>query len=379
MRILKLQFLIFVLISGSSYAQNARFSQLGTSTQMLNPALTGRFDGQARLGALFSYQDSRLATTLHQNVFLEYKFGKYRSSGDEDYNYVTKDNAGANISAEARDKIAAGNKPAGYWAAGLNYYHYGYKENPLAGSFYSVSLARHFYPKRNKYWGVGVQGTYAMGKLDEKRGIIHDREISGDGFVYPQGTPTGTRTGEKNYVDFNVGGYYGMVTEPVAFEIGGSMGHLFYPKSDIFDKDNEKKQRHRVTAHSMLRLKFNDKWGIVQKNYYWQEGLYLRSRAFNKDSVHITDFWAGVEFYKTDPTKKVNFSFGLYTRSFRTVMPYANLYLGKVVNLRASYEAPLNVNKFTAYTAKRAELAMILTYKKNTNPGTELYKKVNFW
>lgn len=378
MRILKFQFLIFVLMSLGATAQNARFSQLGTSSQMFNPSLTGRFDGQARLGALFSYQDSRLATTLHQNVFLEYKFGKYRSAGDEDYNYVTKNNAGENVTAEARDKITMSNKKAGYWAAGLNYYHYGYKDMPLSGSFYSATIARHFYPRRNKYWGLGIQGTYADGKLDETKGLKYDREISGDGFVYPQNTPS-NRKGNKSYADFSFGGYYGMVTEPVAFEIGGSLAHLFYPEADIFDNDSEKKLRHRVTAHSMLRLKLNEKWGIVQKNYYWQEGLYLRSRDFNKDSMHITDFWAGAEFYKTNPQSNVNLSFGLYTRSFRTVMPYINLYLGKVVNLRGSYETPLNLNKFTAYTAKRAEIAMILTYRKNTNPGTELYRKVNFW
>ena len=60
-------------------------------------------------------------------------------------------------------------------------------------------------------------------------------------------------------------------------------------------------------------------------------------------------------------------------------MPYANLFLGKVVNIRASYEQPLNFGKFNAYTAQRLELALILSYKKNTNPGTEFYRKVNFW
>ncbi|RYG53363.1 MAG: type IX secretion system membrane protein PorP/SprF [Chitinophagaceae bacterium] len=244
--------------------------------------------------------------------------------------------------------------------------------------FISASLARHFYPRRNKYWGLGGQVTYAMGEVDETKGKEYDREITGDGFAYPQG-PITNRIGDKNYIDANIGGYYGMVTEPVAFEIGGAMYHMFYPQDDVFDRDDEKKLRHRVTAHSMLRLKFNERWGIVQKNYYWQEGMYLRSKAFNADSMHITDFWAGVEFYKTNPLKNTNLNFGLYTRSFRTVMPYLNMYLGKAVNLRASYEHPLNFKKYTAYTAKRAEVAMIFSFKRNTNPGTEFYRKVNFW
>lgn len=372
MRISKLQVVIFLLLAEVAVAQNARFSQLGTSTQMFNPSLTGRFDGQARFGALYSIQESDFATTHHQNAFLEYKFGKYRASGD--YGYVNK-NTGTE-----KDKITDpnANGGAGYWAAGLNYYRYGHSDMPVTAQFYSASLARHFYPRRNKYWGIGGQVTYATGKLDENDGTKYDREISGGGFSYPFGT-VGSRVGETNYIDANIGAYYGMVTEPVAFEIGGAMYHLFYPKNDILDVDGEKKLRHRVTAHSMLRLRLNNKWGIVQKNYYWQEGMYLRSTRFNADSMHISDFWAGIEFYKTQPESNVNLSFGLYTRSFRTVMPYANLYLGKVVNLRASYEQPLNFGKFDAYTAQRLEVALLLTYKRNSMPGTEFYRKVNFW
>lgn len=377
MRILKLQIVIFMmLIAVGAVAQNARFSQLGTSTQMLNPSLTGRFDGKARLGALYSIQESDIVTTHHQNAFIEYKFGKYRSSGDEKYHYVSKSEN--TKQAEAKDKITEPKTASGYWAAGLNYYRYGHNDIPLTGQFFSASIARHFYPKRNKYWGIGAQVTYAQGNLDENDGMKYDREISGGGFSYPFGIP-GEREGKKTYTDFNIGAYYGMVTEPVAFEIGGAMYHLFYPKNDILDVDGEKKLRHRVTAHSMLRLRLNNKWGIVQKNFYWQEGMYLRSRSFNADSMHIDDFWAGIEFYKTQPETNVNFSFGVYTRSFHTVMPYANLYLGKVVNLRASYEHPLNFGKYKAYTAKRLEVALLLSYKRNTNPGSEFYRKVNFW
>ena len=36
----------------------------------------------------------------------------------------------------------------------------------------------------------------------------------------------------------------------------------------------------------MLRLRVNDKWALLQKNLYWQEGLYYRSKSF-KDSLNI--------------------------------------------------------------------------------------------
>jgi hypothetical protein len=156
------------------------------------------------------------------------------------------------------------------------------------------------------------------------------------------------------------------------------MYHLFYPEIDIYDKDDESQLRHRVTAFSVLRIKLNQKWGLIQKNIYWQEGLYYRSRSF-RDSLNIVSFWTGVEFIRTQPKTPYNFNFGLYTRSFRTVMPYVNINLGKMVNVRYSYEFPLNSSKFTAYTAKRHEAALIFYYQRNTAPGVRFYKKTNFW
>lgn len=374
----KLLLVIFLLISEFVAAQNARFSQIGTAPIQMNPSLTGRFDGKARLSALYSFQESKITQMQHQNVSLDIKFGKYRSSGDEE---LPKPNSTDILNGkpvkEAKDEVNKKKAIMGYWAVGLNYYHYGDKNAPIKADFFSASLARHFYNKRNKFFGFGIQATYAQGDLDEKRGTLYDKEISGGTFRIPRGAASG-RVSSKNYVDFNGGAYYGMVTDAVMFEIGGAMYHLFYPNIDILDKDSESKLRHRVTAHSVLRLKLNDKWGLVQKNIYWQEGLYYRSKSFG-DSLEIVSFWTGVELYKTNPATNTNLNFGLYTRSFRTVMPYLNMNIGKVANLRYTYEHPFNSSKYSAYTAKRHEVALILSYKRYTTPGTKFYKKVNFW
>jgi hypothetical protein len=384
----KLLIVIFLFVSEFVVAQNARFSQLGSAPIQFNASLTGRFDGKARLGGLYSWQSTNKANMQHQNISFDIKFGRYKSSGDE----PRPDPSSAVLNAtkpakEAKDEIqkAKGNKAKsnnanrnkGYWGVGLNYYHYGDDKSPLSASFYSASLARHFYNKRNKFFGFGVQATWAEGKLDERKGLNYDREISGGTFRYPNGTPS-NRVSSKSYLDFNVGAYYGMVTESVMFELGGAMNHLFYPEIDILDKDTESQLRHRVTAHSVLRVRFNDKWGLIQKNMYWQEGLYYRSKSFG-DSLEIVSFWTGVEMYKTNPKSNINVNFGLYTRSFRTVMPYLNINLGYIANLRYSYEHPFNSKKFNAYSAKRNEVALILTMGRYTSPGTNFYKKANFW
>lgn len=378
MKIQKLLFVIFSLfMTEMASAQNPRLSQLINAPMLVNPALTGRFDGQARLGGIYSDQRSDFASMPHLHVFSDIKLGKYRSSGDEPV--VMENEKSSTKTKEAKDEITKprASQGKGYWGLGLSYYQYGDNKSPLKASFISGSIARHFYYKRDRYFGIGGQWTYAQGNLDERRGTKYDKEISGGTFRYPQGIPN-NRVSKKDYVDFNIGAYYGKSTEAVAFELGLAMYHMFYPKNDILDKDDETKLRHRVSAHSMLRLRLNDKWGFVQKNIYWQEGLYYRSKTFN-DSLNKVDFWSGVELYKVNPRTNFNVNFGFYTRSFRTLMPLLNINLGRFANVRYTYEQPINTKKFNAYNAKRSEISLILTHKRQTTPGTRFYRKSNFW
>jgi hypothetical protein len=384
----KILIVVLFLISFSVNGQNARFSQIWSAPIQFNPALTGRFDGRVRASALSSWQnaiaqDSFVSKSTvymnHQNVSVDVKLGKYRSSGDENPQNETIQETEQDIK---KDKSVKNKKVTGYWGAGFNYYAYDGQNSPIKANFYSLSLARHFYTKSNRIFGFGVQFTNANGVLDESKGKAFNKEITGGAFRYPYkyGNAAGDRSGSQTYTDVNIGAYYGRVTESVMFELGAAMHHLFYPQydaSDVEDKDNPS-LRHRVTAHSILRLRFNDKWGMVQKNMFWQEGLYYRSRNTD-DNLEITAFWTGVELYRTDPKGKINPNFGFYTRNFKTMMPYLNLTCGTGINVRYSYEHPINSIKFQAYSAKRSEVSLIITAGRQTKPGSRFYKKLNFW
>ncbi len=385
----KILIVVLFLISFNATGQNARFSQVWSAPIQFNPALTGRFDGRVRASALSSWQNAIAQDSFiskktvymnHQNVSIDIKLGKYRSSGDENpQNQMDNDNENVET---GKDKSSNKKKMTGYWGTGFNYYSYGHETSPITAKFYSLSIARHFYTKSNRIFGFGVQFTNANGVLDESKGKAFNKEITGGAFRYPYkfGNAAGDRLGSQTYTDVNIGAYYGRVTESVMFELGGAMHHLFYPKydaSDVEDDDNPS-LRHRVTAHSIIRLRYNDKWGIIQKNMFWKEGMYLRSRNTD-DNLEITAFWAGLEFYRTDPKGKINPNFGFYTRNFQTMMPYLNLTFGSTVNVRYSYEHPINSIKFPAYSAKRNEVSLIITAGRQTNPGTKFYKKLNFW
>ena len=60
-------------------AQNSRFSQIYSAPVMLNPALSGRYTGNGRVGTLISWQNSTTTSIAHQNIYADFKLinGKY--------------------------------------------------------------------------------------------------------------------------------------------------------------------------------------------------------------------------------------------------------------------------------------------------------------
>lgn len=380
------------VVSYSVNAQDARLSQIWSAPLHINPALSGRFDGQARFSSLASWQSSTIPSAKdvtkdsidvkipHQNFSIDFKFGKYRYAGDEEAYAIGKKKPGSDNKSEAKDETGDKSVNRGYWSGGINFYRYGGKTTPLQASFVSATIARHFYKGNNIFYGVGAQFAYANGQLDENRGIKFDAEIGGGGFRYPhQNIRPSSRVNKNQYFDVNMGAYFGMVSDIVSFEAGLAMYHWFYPNSYIVEKDNETELRHRISGHSLLRIKLFNKFGLIQRNIIWEEGLYLRSSVFNGDRVQKTAFYSGVEFYKLDPKSIYNLNFGFYSRSFRTLMPYLNANLGRVATIRFSHELPLNSDRFNAYTDKRTEIALMFSYKRYTSPGVRFYKKNNFW
>jgi len=384
--------ILILFYKTAAFSQNARFSQIWTAPLQYNASLTGRFDGSTRIIELMSWQKSNdpnkgRCEINHNDISIDFKLGKYRSYGDD-----KASNLNVSSMSLAKDVALTSQKNEGYWGVGFNYYTYSGIRKVVNTNFYSFSLARHFYSKSNKYYGFGTQVTSATGQLNRTSNLYLDKEIMGGGFHFNDNNIYNPKYFSKNYTDVNVGMYYGMVTDPILFEMGFAMNHLFYPKNSLKVSDDEPKLRHRITANSILRLKLNSRWGIVQKNIYWKEGLYLKSKSENLDSIQLVSFWSGLEFFKTSrsfrrvkvPGRKtslnaINLNFGLYTRSFRTIMPYLNLNLSNSLNLRYSYEELVNFKKSTRYTLNRSEVAFIVNFGRNTVPGTKFYKKINFW
>ncbi len=363
-------------MSTSLLAQNARFSQISSAPILLNPGLTGRIDGGVEFTALSSWQKSQFTTISHQYFHIQ---------GKTDFKKRVE-NIPVIVDSVTHKNIKKPKKSNSYWGWGLNYYQYGNdltgiadNSTPLSAYFISASVAKHYFFNGNEkhYMGFGLSVTYASGKVEEQKGFLNDKEISGGAFRY-RPTFANTASSQKQYIDWNLGGYYGFRQANFYYEVGASMAHLFYPRNDILD-DLETKLRHRAALHSVFGIKLSKKVDIIQKNVFWSEGLYFRSRAV--DTTQIIAVWSGVEFRQRNisDSNKISFEGGLYTRSFKTVLPFATVYLGNAFRVRLSHEFPINSPQFKAYTAERTELSLTYTIGRKIMQQKEVRDKYLRW
>ena len=65
---------------------------------MLNPALAGRFNGNVRAGFLSSWQNSKLASISHQDVYVDLKlFNQHKSKNDTSGYNILKEKIKLNV------------------------------------------------------------------------------------------------------------------------------------------------------------------------------------------------------------------------------------------------------------------------------------------
>lgn len=333
MRILISLFFIF-LTATVLKAQNPRFSMFDASPLVVNPAYAGKINGSVRAGTHFGVHLSDSAEIRHLNTYVD-----FRTS-------------------------VKGDKRTNHLGIGLNFYTYGFNsQSPVIANFPSLSLAYHMgLGKTGKHFlGIGAQVAYASARLDETKGL-YDKELSGGGFRY---VPTANRrntTARNSYWDASGGVYYQFKGEDVEFETGLSMYHMFYPKNDIYKTDQETRLRHRGVMNMRMQMKLSKKRSIAFQSMYWADGLYWRSRVY--DSDNLVAFWTGVEILNSKAENGFSVDYGIYSRTFRTFMPYLSLHFNKVLNFRMSYEWPFNSTAFESNRAKRGEAALIFNFSK---------------
>jgi len=206
----KLKILFFVIfISVLAKAQDPHFSQFFASPLTLNPAFTGKFDGQFRLAANYRNQWPSIP-----NAYIT-------ESGSVDFS-VFKSKLGNNVLGLGFSGLS---DQSGNGALKLNYG--------------SVSLSYH-QSLDESGWntiGAGFQGTYSSISVDQSKLTFED-QLSSTGFT----TPTGevfTNGTNKNYFDMAAGLLFSGSTDGVNnYYAGISMYHINLPNTGFYVKDS---------------------------------------------------------------------------------------------------------------------------------------------
>lgn len=203
----KLLLAIFLLAASlSAVAQDPHFSQFFASPLTLNPALTGRFDGNFRIA------------------------GNYRNQ------WPTINKAFTTSTISADFAILKNTLPLNdRWGVGVMAYTDQQADGVLKNTFYSVSTAYHkgLDEEGNHQISVGFQGTYAQKRLNTTNLKFED-QLRSDGFTGITNEIFDPQNLNINYLDLNAGVLFsGLFGQATNYYAGVSMYHINKPQESF--------------------------------------------------------------------------------------------------------------------------------------------------
>ncbi|MCU7547508.1 type IX secretion system membrane protein PorP/SprF [Chitinophagaceae bacterium LB-8] len=307
-----------------SQAQDAKYSQYEGAPLMVNPALTGKFSGKARIGVLGSYQSVKPAVLFHATGFADVKL----------------------------------ENKTGFWGIGVSYYQNFHPDFALTGKFLAFSLAQHLGSDHDKFtwelskhqFSLGAQVTLAQGVVDRSR-PYYEEGLSGGGFYIKYDS---VFKGKTDYADVNTGVCYTYNGDDVTLEAGIGIYHIFGP-GNSFDHKGTGYLGRRVdfTGNAIIYLSAYTKLHLTSMT--WRETLHWRTSSPRQQEISAL---LGAMIESSD---KINttFFYGVSTRSVNTILIKAGIGFKNKLRMMTSYECPLNPSY---YNVRRSELSLTKTF-----------------
>lgn len=231
MRTTGLLILLF-LITNAGFSQDPNFSQFFVSPLTLNPALTGKFNGDFRVA------------------------GNYRDQWPE----ISKAFITSTISFDA--PILRGQlSELDTWGVGIMAMTDKTANGVLSGNFISITTAYHKGIDEDglQQIGVGFQGTYSNKRLDGTKLNFLDELDQNGGWTIPSGEEIDNRQVNTSYFDFAVGMLYNGSTDGYNnFYLGASGYHLNRPK-ESFTGDVFYQLSPRITVNAGGAIPLGDR------------------------------------------------------------------------------------------------------------------------
>lgn len=324
--------LLVLLLSSDIMAQDPHFSQFFSSPLTLNPAFTGKFNGDWRLAANHRDQWPSIPKA-----------------------YVT-------TSASIDFPILSGRIPEGdVFGVGLSGVSDQSANNALKLNYGSLSLSYHKALDEDGYntIGAGFQGTYSSMNLDVTKLTFED-ELQQNGFA--QGTSQdipvilGSGT-NQSYFDMNAGVLFSGSSDGYNnYYVGASAYHVNRPKVNYTDKTWDLKPR--ITVHGGGTLPITDVVSINASVIHQ-----IQNKASETTLGAAASLLANGDY--DNPT---NVYIGSWVRLNDAVIPYIGLEFNGL-RIGASYD--FNISSLRSATNSRggSEFSLIYTHKTSEGRG----------
>lgn len=312
---------ITLIVSFVLHAQDPHFSQFFSSPLTLNPAFTGKFDGQLRLAA------------NHRDQWPSIPKAYVTTSASLDFSIL-------------KSKIPQGDV-FGVGFSGLSDQS---ADAALKLNYGSVSLSYHKALDEEGYntIGGGFQATYSSAILDRNKLTFED-QLTQNGFTNPTQETFGNGT-SQNYFDMNAGLLYsGSTNGTNNYYVGISAYHINKPSLSFIDKTWN--LATRFTIHGGGAFPLNEMLTINTSAIYQMQ---------NKASELV--FGGALSSnLNGDDKNPTNVYFGAWMRLNDAIIPY----LGVEVNgLRIGASYDINTSGLKSATASRGGSEFSIIYIK---------------
>lgn len=320
---MKKTLLLITLIASviTTQAQDPHFSQFFASPLTLNPAFTGKFDGEWRLAA------------NHRDQWPSIPKAYVTTSASFDVGIL-------------KSRIPKGDV-FGIGVSGLSDQS---ADAALKLNYGSLSLSYHKALDEEGYntIGAGFQATYSSAILDKNKLTFED-QLTQNGFTNPTQEQF-TNGASQNYTDINAGILYSGSSNGVNnYYLGLSLYHINKPNLSFIDKTWN--LASRLSFHGGGAFPLNDNLMVNASAIYQMQ---------NKASEVV--FGAALSaLLNGDETNPTNVYFGSWMRLNDAIIPYVGIEINGL-RIGASYD--INTSSLKSATASRGGSEFSLIYIK---------------
>jgi type IX secretion system PorP/SprF family membrane protein len=321
-----------LLFALCSFSQDVHYTQFFTNPLILNPAQTGYYDGNYRIGFNFKAQwpwaTSQSIYNYHTEApYVDFSFG------------------------EKKIKV-------GWFGLGFNFLNDQAGDGQLSYRRFSTSIAYHqAFDKDHRYiLSLGFGASYVLRSVDFSKFYFNNQWVDDEGFNLSIDPAEPWKKQSFGLFDMNAGLNFGaQISDMVRLDVGFSMLHLNRPKHSFYNQNERLGLRYQASAGTGLKI--NERMTLDVNAYY----------TYQKKASEIL-FGALYGYGLYDGKRSHNLAHMLYVGMYYRVKDALTPVVGyrfKTMRLLLSYDVTLSKLATAAKANGGPEISLVYVGKWN--------------